>query len=66
MQNETYLINVAFMGLHNFTVTVDRNGPKTASAEQARFVKRNLEAALSPDYEVSMWRIETTRKCFPK
>ena len=66
MKNVTYLINVSFRGYHDFTLTLDRNGPDNANAGQALFVKLTLENSLGPDYGVSMTRVETTRLCFPK
>lgn len=56
MAETTYEINVAFEGKHDFTVTVDRNGPDNTTIHHARFVKFALEKALVGDYQVSMTR----------
>lgn len=64
MKKVTYLINVAFKGMHDYTVTVDRNGPDNTNRGTANFVKRNLQACLGPDYSVTMDRVEVTRETF--
>ena len=54
-----YEINVAFEGRHDFTVTVDRNGPDNTNIQTAKFVLWTLQEAMGSSYECRMDVITT-------
>lgn len=65
-----YEINVSYLGKHECTITVDKNGPDDTSVEHARSVMRALDnawnfAAVADDsgampYQFSLVSIETS------
>ena len=64
MDKTTYEINVAYKGLHDFTVTVGKNGPYNPSVMTAKAVLRALREGLlsDEDYDVSMQEVKHTTK----
>ena len=60
MPTVKYEINVAYKGVHDFTVTVDRNGPDNTNRQTAKMVLRTLRTELGPDYSLSLREITTT------
>lgn len=59
MQSTTYEINVAYKGLHDFTITLDRNGPDDVNSQTAHFTLRTMQKALGDDYELRLTEITT-------
>lgn len=61
MTKVVYKINVAFEGQHDFTVTVDRNGPYNTTQQHAKFVLRALRKSFDDSrYEATMQEVSTT------
>jgi len=62
MDKETYKINVAYKGMHDFTVTVDRNGPDNTTERHADFVFKTLKRGLPDSYNLTMTKKTTAIK----
>jgi len=62
MTHTKYVINVAFEGSHDFTVTVDCNGHESPDVQTAKFVLRSLKESFNDDrYKATLAVVTETK-----